>query len=225
MTAAPSLYRTTASTALAWVARAVAGTRVEFASEAAADGMRGPGPRVFFCNHTSNLDGLIVWASLRPSQRTVTRPVAARDYWEASRIRHHVAVRIFRSVLVDRKRAEYAPAPDPSQPHPISASVQQMIDVLRGGESLIIFPEGMRNDGTQLGRFRSGIYQLAQACPEARLIPVRLQNLNRVLPKGEVIPVPCLGRMIVGVPRQLEPGEERRAFLDRMWTAVDELEA
>jgi hypothetical protein len=51
-------------------------------------------------------------------------------------------------------------------------------------------------------------------------VPVWLDNLNRVLPKGEFVPVPLSATATFGVPHRLEPGEERDAFLERMRAAL-----
>lgn len=95
-----------------------------------------------------------------------------------------------------------------------------MAAVLRDGDSLIMFPEGTRGDGTVIGPFRSGLYHLAVAVPEAELVPVLLVNLNRVLPKGESIPVPVIARLTFGVPLALAPGESKSALLERARAAV-----
>jgi hypothetical protein len=39
--------------------------------------------------------------------------------------------------------------------------------------------------------------------------------MHRILPKGELLPVPLLGRVIFGAPMKLQPGEEKAAFLTR----------
>jgi hypothetical protein len=44
---------------------------------------------------------------------------------------------------------------------------------------------------------------------------VWIDNLNRVMPKGEFLPVPLLCTVTFGAPLRLEAGEERQAFLDR----------
>ena len=41
----------------------------------------GSRPSVYFANHSSHLDFLVIWATLPAEVRQVTRPVAARDYW------------------------------------------------------------------------------------------------------------------------------------------------
>ena len=68
--------------------------------------------------------------------------------------------------------------------------------------------------------FKAGLYNLAQKFPQAVLVPAWIDNIQRVMPKGEVVPVPILCSVTFGTPIQLEAGEERRHFLDRAREAV-----
>jgi hypothetical protein len=52
------------------------------------------------------------------------------------------------------------------------------------------------------------------------LVPAWIDNIQRVLPKGEVVPVPILCSVTFGAPIRLEEGEDRRHFLDRARDAV-----
>ena len=168
--------------------------------------------RIYFANHTSHLDFVIVWSALPKRLRVLTRPVAARDYW-AKGVRRYLALNVFNAVLVDRGRT------DASTPNPL--------DILLAGlgdqHSLIIFPEGTRGDGTQLGAFKSGLYRLGKARPDVELVPVYIDNLNRVLPKGEFAPVPMLASVSFGAPMHVGDGEEKADFLDRARNAILEL--
>ena len=166
--------------------------------------------RVYFANHSSHADFATIWAALPPDVRARTRPVAAADYWSSSRLRRHLAAKVFRAVLIDRAGGG-------------EAATEQMVAALRAGDSLIIFPEGTRGDGRVIAPFRSGLYHLAIAVPDAELIPVRLINLNRVLPKGEAIPVPVIARLVFGPPVALKPGESKESLLQRAHAAVVEL--
>lgn len=167
------------------------------------------GPRVFFSNHTSNLDFVALWAVLPPELRRRTRPAAARDYWLGGPARRWLAERVFRAVLIERKQVTRANNP-----------VAQMLPVLEAGDCLIIFPEGGRFEGAELAPFKSGLFHLAQRCPAARLVPVYIENLNRVLPKGEVLAIPILCAVNFGEPMRLDESETREAFLARARAAV-----
>lgn len=167
-------------------------------------------PRVYFANHTSNLDFVLLWSVLPAARRRRTRPAAAHDYWTAGRLRRWLAARVFRAVLIERRHVTRANNP-----------LEQLGAVLEAGESIIIFPEGGRSTGPQLGPFKSGIFHLAKRHPEAELIPVYIDNLNRVLPKGEFLPLPLLCSVTFGVPLVIGADETKEAFLERARQAVE----
>ena len=52
------------------------------------------------------------------------------------------------------------------------------------------------------------------------LVPAWINNVQHVLPKGEVVPVPVLCSVTFGAPIQLQEGEDRAAFLKRAREAV-----
>ena len=168
--------------------------------------------RIYFVNHSSHLDFVLVWAALPPRLRAMTRPVAAKDYWDKAGLRRYLGVKVFNAVLVER--------------NPTSAS-PNAIDILLEGlgeqHSLIIFPEGTRGDGTTIAPFKSGLYRLGKARPDVDLIPSYINNVNRVLPKGEFVPVPMLASVSFGEPMRVGDGEEKSAFLDRARNAILEL--
>lgn len=168
-----------------------------------------PRPRVYFANHTSHLDGPTLWATLPPELRARTRPIAARDYWSSSRLRKFLAEQVFHAILVERKR-----------PTPRDNPLDRMLEALDAGESLILFPEGGRHSGTDPAPFQCGLYHLAKKRPEIELVPTLLDNMNRILPKGEFLPVPLISSVTFGPPVRLETGEPRDPFLARTREAV-----
>jgi len=162
-----------------------------------------PRQRIYFANHTSNLDALVLWAVLPPEVRALTRPVAARDYWNTG-VRRYLADKVFHAILIERKKPT-------AHDNPIG----QILEAMGNDRSIIIFPEGGRFSGSEPMPFKSGLYHLAQKRPDVELIPVLMDNLNRILPKGEVLPVPLIGHVTFGAPIQLLPGETKPAFLER----------
>lgn len=177
---------------------------------------------VFFANHSSHLDAVVLWLSLPPTVRACTRPVAARDYWERTRLRRHLAARVLNALLVDRGRGA---GDGGASLRAVAEGLETMVAALAAGSSLVIFPEGTRGTGEDMGHFRSGLYQLARRCPDAVFAPVYLENLNRILPKGEWLPVPLFGGVHFGEALQLAPDETKTAFLDRCWQALNGLRA
>ncbi len=177
---------------------------------------RGEGPvlrlRVYYANHRSHVDFLLVWASLPPALRRQARPVAGADYWLDGKFKRWLITRVLRAVLIDRR-------PERDGPNP----VEQMADAIRAGDSLIVFPEGTRNLGDELLPFKSGIFHLARTLPWIEFVPVWIENLDRVMPKGSVVPIPLLCTLTFGTPITLQPDEEKDAFLQRARTALLDL--
>ena len=170
------------------------------------------GPRIYFGNHTSHLDFVAIWGSLPRAVRATTRPVAGRDYWESTPLRRFIARRVLDAVLVDR-------APDQADRATTIALAQRSVEhaaaALDDGASLIIFPEGTRGSGDDVGPFKSGLYHLCRMRPDVELVPVFLDNMHRILPRGEMIPVPLAGAATFGEPLRLRRGETKAAFLAR----------
>lgn len=248
--------------------------------------------RIYFANHQSHADLVMIWAALPEELRSITRPIAARDYWANTPVKRWITTEVFNAVYVERaattpsapapsvevpqpaaaepaprtERVEPsmepllpmslpfadtsvevmnevqgqldlpppAPSPQPSAPEPPPAAAQPeptpappaadplapLIEALRSGDSIIIFPEGTRGHTGEPQKFKSGLYALATMFPEVVLVPAWIDNVQRVMPKGEIVPVPILCSVTFGAPIRVEEGEERRPFLDRARAAV-----
>lgn len=168
--------------------------------------------RLYFANHSSHVDALLIWAALPKELRRVTHPVAALDYWGRDGVKNFIATKVLDAALIDRTGA--APRDEVLEP---------LRERLRAGRSLIIFPEGARGEGLLPGPFKSGLYQLACEFPEIELAPVYLRNPSRAFPKGALLPVPISCEVHFGAPLARIDGEDRGAFLERARRAVTEL--
>jgi 1-acyl-sn-glycerol-3-phosphate acyltransferase len=98
-----------------------------------------------------------------------------------------------------------------------------MVKAIGDTHSLIVFPEGHRNTDSEIDEFKSGLYYLAKKRPDLELVPVHIDNMNRVLPRGEFLPVPLLSCITFGSPLWLEAGEPKADFLQRAREAVRRL--
>ncbi len=231
--------------------------------------------RIYFANHQSHADLVMIWAALPEELRSITRPIAARDYWANTPVKRWITTKVFNAVYVERAGAPVLPPSTPSTPPtspqravptlisseriepsmdpiqpfmiqvpppaPAAFAVKAMqlplissaatapepadplaplIEALTSGDSIIIFPEGTRGHTGEPQKFKSGLFTLAQLFPDVVLVPAWIDNIQRVMPKGEVVPVPILCSVTFGAPIQLEEGEERRPFLDRARDAV-----
>lgn len=194
---------------IAAMVRAVTGNSAQWAGTGPADHQR-----IYIANHSSHLDFIVIWAQLSDSERARTRPVAARDYWSRP-IRRYFAERVFRAILVDRNGCR--------PPENGSDAVGDIARNMGGQNSVIFFPEGTRGTGEVTQSFRSGLYHLCGHLPGIEVVPVCLDNLHRILPKGMNAPVPLLSRTVFGTPITLHEGETKHDFLERCRVAVEEL--
>ncbi len=193
-------------TLLTWIARIISGASVRWV-----DSQPDTCQRVYFANHTSHLDVVLVWSALPTEVRQLTRPIAAKDYWDRGYVRRHLA-KVFNAMLIDRKEIKVHQSP-----------VDLMLREIGSTHSLIMFPEGGRNLTGGVGPFKSGLYYLSKKRPELELIPVYINNMNRILPRGEFLPVPLLSSLTFGPPIWLEAGEPKVEFLARAREAVTSL--
>jgi 1-acyl-sn-glycerol-3-phosphate acyltransferase len=199
---------------IAALARGVTGVQVRWAGC-----MPEAKQRIYFANHSSHLDFVVLWSALPGEVRAHTRPVAARDYWEKG-VRAYLAQKVFRAVLI--RRGGMAAHGDGA----VAAArtvIDELAEAMGETESLIFFPEGTRGTGEAIAPFRSGLYYLARKRPDVELVPAYLENLSRILPKGELLPVPLLSMLTVGAPMQVGEAEQKADFLERARAEVEGL--
>jgi len=174
--------------------------------------------RIYYGNHSSHLDFVMIWSALPPRLRQSARPVAGRDYWERGVVRRYLAGNVFRAVLIDRGRAGTDNAEASAR-----AAIEQMAREMGDRYSLIVFPEGTRSTDGIVGPFKSGLYHLSRLRPDVELVPVYLENLNRILPKGESLPVPMMSRVIFGPAVAADVSGDKAAFLQKARDALMQL--
>jgi len=164
--------------------------------------------RIYFANHQSHADLVMIWAALPQELRSVTRAIAAKDYWTKTPFKQWLTTAVFNVIYVSRDRSSDE---DPLEP---------LFEALQNGDSIILFPEGTRGFTGEPQPFKAGLYNLALKFPNVVLVPAWINNVQHVLPKGEVVPVPVLCSVTFGAPMQLGEDEDRKAFLERARAAV-----
>jgi 1-acyl-sn-glycerol-3-phosphate acyltransferase len=181
-----------AGLALAFVARLITGAQGHW---------HGSTPkaeqRIYFANHQSHFDWVLIWAALPHDLRAVTRPIAARDYWTATPLKHWITREIFNAVYVSRQRARTAAARrGPARAADGSAPPRRLARHLPGGNAR----PRRRPGAVQVGpvRARAGV-------PGRPADP----GLDRQRParhaQGRSRPVPILCTVVFGAPIALAP--------------------
>lgn len=181
-------------------------------SKSASDLTFGPKSKIYYANHSSHGDFILVWISLPKTWRMLTQPVAGSDYWLSSKLKTFIAEQVFQVLLIDRQ-------------HSPKQAIADMSAALEQGRSLILFPEGTRNitDDQTLLPFKSGLYHLAQTNDHIEFVPVWINNINRVLPKGKILPIPLLCDVRIGTALTKLPDESKQDFLERTRQALLDL--
>ena len=172
--------------------------------------LREADPFILVANHSSHLDTMSL-LSLFPLQRlSGIRPVAAADYFERNRFVSLLTKTLFNILPIARKKITAENNP-----------IRRMREAIVAGDSIIVFPEGTRGSGQEMGVFRSGVAHLIEKIPGVPVVPAYLVNMGRSLPKGEFIPVPFFCEIRIGAPRILEGN--RQEITKALEAAVREL--
>ncbi|MEC5384663.1 lysophospholipid acyltransferase family protein [Uliginosibacterium sp. H3] len=175
-----------------------------------------PQQRLYYANHSSHLDFLLLWALLPPRLRWQTRPVAGADYWNKSAVRRYLIRHVFNGVLVERG-GDSKTGPNGER---LNDPLAPILAAVAAGDSLIFFPEGTRNANEEMLPFKSGLFHIARQCAQLELVPARIENLNRVMPKGELLPLPLVCTINFGAPVVLQADEPKEQFLTRARDAI-----
>ncbi len=169
--------------------------------------------RIYFANHQSHADLVMIWAALPQELRAITRAIAARDYWTKSPFRkmadHGRLQRRLRG-----PRAQLRPGP--------AGAIDRSAEQRRLHHPV---PRGHARQRRGAAGLQGRLYNLALKFPQVVLVPAWINNVQRVMPKGEVVPVPVLCSVTFGrahpaaggrgAPRLPGPGARRRRRVAR----------
>jgi len=144
-------------------------------------------PFVLIANHSSHLDTLTLLSLFPLARLRRIRPVAAADYFERNRFVAWLSRTFFNILPIARRKITAENDP-----------IRQMLVALEHGDALILFPEGTRGAGNDVGHFHTGVARLALKMPELAIVPAWLRNMGRALPKGQFVPVPIFCEIALG---------------------------
>jgi 1-acyl-sn-glycerol-3-phosphate acyltransferase len=145
------------------------------------------GPAIIVANHNSHVDTLVLLCIFPSRLIGRLRPVAAADHFLGDPVSSWFSRRVVG--IIPLKRTDIARGED------VLAEAKQ---ALSEGDILIVFPEGTRGEPEELGAFKAGVARLAEAAPDAPIVPIYIQGAGRALPKGAKIPVPFDITIVIG---------------------------
>ncbi len=173
------------------------------------------------CNHISMLDGQVIGTATFP--RPYWYPSKASFYTNHATALAYTALTAFKSFPVRRGERDMR-------------AIEHMEDLLRGGESILLFPEGTRSTDGTLGRGKVGVGKIVH---DARpvVVPAYVEGFDQILARGRLLP--RVGRrsyLLFGHPLEMsdlyerEPGRETsQMIVDRVMEGIaalrDELHA
>jgi 1-acyl-sn-glycerol-3-phosphate acyltransferase len=132
--------------------------------------LRGPGPRILASNHQSYLDAFVLTAVLPPDCAFVAK----------SELQRNAIARIFLrrlgTVFVER-----------FEPGQGVEETRKVLEAVRGGDSVLIFPEGTFRRGPGLLPFRLGAFMVATDAG-VPIVPVVIQGTRSKLRGDEFFP-------------------------------------
>jgi 1-acyl-sn-glycerol-3-phosphate acyltransferase len=155
---------------------------------------------VMVANHTSHLDALCLLSALPLRRLHRAFPAAAADYFFVSLPRLAVSAVVINALPFHRE-----------------LHVRQSLRLCRKllsnrGSILILFPEGTRGDGREVGAFKHGIGTLL-AGSDTPAVPCYLDGAAGALPKGSWIPRPWPIHLSIGKPLTFEHrGTDKQAI-------------
>lgn len=150
---------------------------------------------VLASNHNSHADAVNIMTAIPSSMLANTHPVAAADYFGRSRFVSFISWLFLNLILIPRKRAKEEGEDDP---------IAIMDKAIKNGKSIILFPEGSRGDAGKLQPFKKGIGLLMEMNRNVPIIPIYMEGIGRVLPKGNKIMLPSLTKIYIGDPIYVE---------------------
>ena len=143
-------------------------------------------PGIIAPNHSSHLDTLAVFSSLPVSQMNATCSVAAQDYFFKNPWLALVARLMANGIPIDRQNNN-------------GRGLRLCAEKLRGGTSLIMFPEGSRTRTGRIGDFKPGVIMLSRRA-HVPVVPTYIRGALESMGWSKWYPRPERITVIFGEP-------------------------
>lgn len=168
------------------------------------------GPAIIVANHNSHLDTMVLMTILPRHLLSITRPVAAADYFLRNKYFAWFALKVVGILPIRRKRENRHDNP-----------LKPVHESLRKGNILIFFPEGSRGEPERRTNFKGGIAKLSSEHPDIPIVPIVMHGLGKALPKGEGLLVPFFCDVFIG--DALYWSGDKNSFMDRLEQSMESL--
>jgi long-chain acyl-CoA synthetase len=163
------------------------------------------GPVIFAANHQSHLDTPMILQALPPQWRYRLAPAMAKEFFKPHfyPAGYSAGTRLTNSLNYYLASAFFNAFPLPQRETGTRQTLRYIGDLIGGGYSVLIFPEGRRTDAGEIKPFQPGVGMIA-ARLSVPVVPVRLDGLDRILHHTWKFPVRGTGRVAFGAPMWLK---------------------
>jgi long-chain acyl-CoA synthetase len=181
------------------------------------------GPVIFASNHQSHFDTPVILDSLPPRWRYRVAPAMAKEFFKA----HFFPEQYGRAAWFTNSLNYYLASfffnafPLPQREAGTRQTLRYVGELLGGGYSILIFPEGKRTQAGEINQFQPGVGMMA-ARLEVPVVPVRLEGLDRILHSSAFFPTVGRGRCAFGRAMSLQ-GHDYAALTRQIEDAVKAL--
>ena len=178
------------------------------------------GPVVFAANHQSHMDAPVILSALPGRLRARVAPAMAKEFFKAHFFpAEHTWREWFTNSLNYYLSAFFFNAfPLPQREAGARQTLKYIGEMTGNGWSILIFPEGMRSPTGQMKPFRGGIGMIG-ARLDIPVVPVRIDDVDRLMPMGSSFVKPGRVRVAFGAPLRLR-GDDYAALAVQVENAV-----
>lgn len=166
-------------------------------------------PVIFAANHSSHADTSLILYGLTDRARDRTVVAAAADYWFKRPLLGNIVSLFLNTFPFSRTGGAQGQLHSSSQ-------------LLKSGWNLVLFPEGSRSPDGRIHEFKPGVGHLANETGTP-VVPVHIRGAQRIMPKGQKLPLPAPARVRIGKPMTPKTREGSREFTARVEKAVRDL--
>jgi long-chain acyl-CoA synthetase len=162
------------------------------------------GPVIFAANHQSHMDVPVILAALPGKWRRRVATAMAKEFFKAHFFPegHTRGKRLARSLEYYLSAAFFNAFPLPQREAGARQTLRYTGELISGGFSVLIFPEGKRTDHGEIAPFRPGVGMMASRL-RVPVVPVRLEGIDRVLHQTWKMATPGPVRVTFGAPLHL----------------------